>query len=317
MVFYVKTPKRELWINEIYLMLSAFLISYLVTEIVKKVVIKRRKSKQNKQKNNIKIPNPRGGGMDDMLDKFSRFKFQVTDDKELAYTILACIADAHRYILKDEYLTKVIFSLVQAIVKDQSIILSPNMLRFLALHLLRNKDNNLQITFGNIFMESMNRGRILLRIVGSLVMGATASLFTTFYYSLMTTIIYFELTQNIGFRCSQYFEQLPAPANHVLLEGKKPRILVADTKSGNELTVYSPKSSRRTKEVHVVTKNELVTERRYKRHRRQPNEIRFIDFQKSDPVLARFRDQDLDEPYVPQDTPPGKAVQNLIDSTLD
>lgn len=145
MVFYVITPKRELVIDEIYLMFLALFISYLVTEIVKKV-IKRIKLKRNKKKDSITIYNPRGGDLDDVVDKFSRFKFQMTDEKELTYTILTCIADDHRYILKDEYLTKVIFSLVQAIVKYQSIIISPNMLRFLALQLLRNKNKNLQIT---------------------------------------------------------------------------------------------------------------------------------------------------------------------------
>ena len=313
MVFYVKTPKRELVIDEIYLMFLAFFIAYFVTEITKKV-IKRIKLKRNNKKESITIYNPQGGDLDDMVEKFSRFKFQMTDERELAYTILTCIADDHRYILKDEYLTKVIFSLVQTIVKDQSIILSPNMLRFLALQLLRNNDNNLQIKVGNIFFESMNRGRILIRVAGSLLIGTVASALTALPYAILTMIVYFQATKNSGFRCSEYFEQLPNQGP-VLMEEKRtgPTIFIGDSKP----EIYVPKYTRKTKKVRVITKSELESNQRYKRVRCQPKEVKFIDFQKSDPVLSRFRDQNLEEPYINQNTPPGKEIHDLIDSSID
>ena len=65
-----------------------------------------------------------------------------------------------------------------------------------------------------------------------------------------------------------------------------------------------PKYPRKTKKVRVITKGELESNQRYKRDRCQPKEVKFIDFQKSDPVLSRFRDQNLEEPYIHQNTPP-------------
>ena len=76
MIFYAKTPKRELFISELYLMLLDFFISYTVTKIVKQI-IQRQTLKTEHDKRNIKILNPRGG---DFISKLSKLKIQFTDD---------------------------------------------------------------------------------------------------------------------------------------------------------------------------------------------------------------------------------------------
>lgn len=66
----------------------------------------------------------------------------------------------------------------------------------------------------------MNRGRVLIRVAGSLLIGVVASALTALLYAILTMTIYFQATKNCGFKCSEYFEQLPSQGP-VLMEEKQ------------------------------------------------------------------------------------------------
>lgn len=66
----------------------------------------------------------------------------------------------------------------------------------------------------------MNRGRVLIRVAGSLLIGVVASALTALPYAILTMTIYFQATKNCGFKCSEYFEQLPSQGP-VLMEEKQ------------------------------------------------------------------------------------------------
>ena len=112
-----------------------FLIFFAVGKIVKAVIEKQKRTDNE----NINIANPRGGNIG----------LEFSDDTELAYTILACIADNESYLVKNSELINLIFGLVKAKIKKEYLILTPNMMRFFALKLINN-DKTLMVKVGNI-----------------------------------------------------------------------------------------------------------------------------------------------------------------------
>lgn len=134
MTLFIQTPKGTLAISDPYIMALTFLIFFAVGKIFKAVI---EKQEQNNTKN-INVSNPRGGN----------FGLEFSDNTELAHTILACIANNERYLVKNPELTKIVFALVKAKIKKESLVLTPNMLRFLALKLINN-DQTLIVKIGN------------------------------------------------------------------------------------------------------------------------------------------------------------------------
>lgn len=84
-------------------MALSFLIFFAVGNVVKAVIEKIEKQTLNHTKS-ITIANLRRGTLG----------VEFSDDTELANTILACIADNERYLVKDPQLIKIIFALVKA-----------------------------------------------------------------------------------------------------------------------------------------------------------------------------------------------------------
>lgn len=149
MTLFIRTPKRLLEINDFYVMVLSFLIFFAVGQIVKKTLAKL----EQKNAKSINMPNARGGNL----------KLEFSEDTELAFTILSCIAENERYLVKDPRIIEVIFALVKAKIKDESLILTPNLMRFLALKLI-NPDQTLIVKIGNIVASSNNRARLLARV---------------------------------------------------------------------------------------------------------------------------------------------------------
>ena len=89
------------------------------------------------------MANPRGGNIG----------LGFSDNTELAHTILTCIADNERYLVKDPEIIKMVFDLVKAKIKNESLVLTPNILRFLALKLINN-DQTLIVKIRNIIVSS-------------------------------------------------------------------------------------------------------------------------------------------------------------------
>lgn len=87
-------------INEFYFIALTFILCFITTRILKKV-IERQKLKQAKK---IEIPNPRGGGIDKGL---------FSDDFELEYAILSSINNERRYVVIHPKMVEIIFNLVK------------------------------------------------------------------------------------------------------------------------------------------------------------------------------------------------------------
>lgn len=193
MTLFIKTQRRILEISDAYVMALSFLIFFAVGKIVKAVVEKQTQ----KNAKNVNMVNPRVGNIG----------LEFSDDTELANVILTCIADNERYLVKDPEIIKIVFNLVKAKIKDESLVLTPNMLRFLALKLINN-DQTLMVKIGNILVSSNNRARLLARVSGSAVIGFVGALFSIVPYAVLMMVIYFDTIENCGYKCSDYFEQL-------------------------------------------------------------------------------------------------------------
>ena len=282
MTLFIKTPRRILEISEAYIMGLSFLIFFAVGQIFKSVV----KKQTTNATRNISMVNPRGGNIG----------LEFWDDTELAHTILACISDNDRYLVKDPDLVNIIFALVKIKIKNESLVLTPNMMRFLALRLINN-DQTLMVKIGNVVVSSNNRARLVTRLIGSAIIGFVGALVEVFPYAVLLLLLSFSATENCGYRCSDYFEQLPKEG-HAKIYGEEStgHLFIAENDNARQIEIYIPSKS--ADEVIVSSNGELKTTKTYTKVRKKAKEVKFSDFRKTDPVLSSFKD--LKEPEVPQ-----------------
>lgn len=294
MTLFVKTSKRILEINDLYSMGLSFLIFFAVGRIFK-AALERKKQ--------VNIGNPRGGNLG----------LEFSDDTKLAHTILACIADNESYLVKDPRLIKIIFALVKASIKTESLVLSPNLIRFLALKLINN-DQTLIVKIGNIIVSSNNRTRLFIRVAGASIIGFVGALFATLPYCIVILLLYFDATENCGYKCSDYFEQLPKEGpTRIYGEASTGNLVIGGNDDARQLEIYIP--SKPADEVIVTNDGGLKTIKSYSKVRKKAKQVKFSDFKQTDPVLSSFKD--LQEPEVPQKICPINDIQDIIDIRID
>lgn len=238
----------------------------------------------------------------------------MSDDTELAKRILSCISDNQRYIVKDPRIIKIVFNLVKARVKQESLILTPNMMRFLALKLF-NSDQTLIIKFGNIISYPDNPIRLLIRLGGTFIIGITASLTLSISYGLLLMFIYYDNTENCAYSCSKYFEQLsPEGPIHIYDKKSTGHVVIGSNDDARQIAIYTPSTD--ATEVVISSNGSLkTTKQSYKQVRTKAKQVNFSDFRKTDPVLSSF--SDLDEPQIPQKNCQINEIHEIIDIQID
>ena len=87
MTLFITTPKRQLEIDDAYVVALSFLIAFAVGKIVKAVIEKQKRRK------NIRIANPRWRNI--------TIGLELSDDTELSNIILSCISNNECYMSKD------------------------------------------------------------------------------------------------------------------------------------------------------------------------------------------------------------------------
>jgi len=299
MTLFIQRNNRLWEISDAYVMALSFLIFFAVGKIVK-AVVERQKRKNNKSLN---MTNPRGGNVG----------LEFSDDTELAYTILTCIADNERYLVKDPEIIEMVFNLVKAKIKNESLVLTPNMLRFLALKLINN-DQTLIVKIGNIIASSNNRARLFARVSGSAIIGFVGALFSIFPYAVLMMILYFNTTENCGYKCSDYFERLPKEG-HIESYQKEStgHVFIAGNDDAKQIEIYTPLKS--ADEVTLRSNGVVKKTRTYSKVRKKAKQVNFSDFKNTDPVLSSFKD--LEEPKIPQKNCPINDVHDIINIRAD
>lgn len=302
MTLFITTPSRRYEIADAYVMALTFAIVYWVTTITKQAIEKRRSIKKKKNKT-IKLPDPRGGSKE----------IKVSDDTELGFIILSCIADNESYIVKSQKIREVIFRLVKRKIEKESLIITPNMIRFLALKLI-NEDQSLIVKIGNIVLSSSNRIRLMTRVVGTSVIAFIGAIFMNLPFAILMVMIYFDQTQYCGYNCDLHFQHISEkepiniysnePAGHLAISGND---------EARQVAIYNP--TKAADKIIDVTPERKTVEKEYQRSRKKAKEVKFSEFRKTDPVLSQF--QDLPEPEVPQKVCKLNDVHEIFDIKIE
>ena len=171
------------------------------------------------------------------------------------------------------------------------------MMRFLALNLI-STDQTLIVKIGNILASSNNRIRLFARMMGATPIGFVGALFSMLPYAVLMMVIYFDITENRGYNCSNYFEQLPKEGPINIYEEKSTgHIFIGANDDARQIAIYNP--SKAANEVAVSSDGSLkTTKQSYNKVRPKAKQVSFSDFKKTDPVLSSF--SDLEEPDVTQ-----------------
>lgn len=292
MTLFIKMPRREFEISDLYVIALSFGLFFAVGKVVKKVI-----EKQN-QYTNIQMPNPIGGGIE----------FQVSDDHGLGLTILSCIADNEGYLVKSPKVIKLIFGLVKETITDD-LVITPNMMRFLALNLIKN-DQSLIAKIGNVVVLSNNRARLFTRTSGAVVFGLVGAVFSTLTYAIFMVLLYFDLTQNCGYKCEDYFEHLPQYQDQpvrIYTEKLTGNLAIVGNDDARQIQIYTPLKA--SDEIIISSTGEAKVTKNYKKSRKKAKQVKFSDFKKKDPVLSTFKD--LEEPFVPQNLCPINDIHDI------
>lgn len=307
MTLFIRMPRREseisYEISDLYFTSLSFCIFFAVGRIVKSVV--KKQERQREKSKYIQIPNPKGGAIE----------FQISDDRELSGLIISCIADNEAYLVKDEKIIKVIFSLVKAKIKDESLVLTPNMIRFLALRIL-NSDSGLIAKIGNVIVSSDNRVRLLTRVMGAAGIGLVSALLSSFAYGILIMILYFDTTHNCGYRCNDYFEHLPKAKDQsvrVFAEKSTGQLVISGNDDAHQVEIYIP--SETSNKVNIISTGEAEVTKTYKKTRKKAKVVKFSDFRAKDEVLSSF--DGLEEPIVPQNVCPINDAHDLFKVRID
>jgi len=118
--------------------------------------------------------------------------------------------------------------------------LSPNMLRFLALQFVT-KEQTLVVKVGNLIVSSNNRARLFTRVTGATIIGLVTSLFLSLSYGVLLVMIYFDMTENCGYKCSDYFEQLPKEGPvEIYGEELTGHLVIAGNDDARQIKIYTP-----------------------------------------------------------------------------
>jgi hypothetical protein len=192
---------------------------------------------------------------------------------------------------------------------NQSLVLLPNFSRYLATRIAYNfQDQNLLIKTGNLLFLSESRFRVLLRIIVSAGVGLLGGLASTLPYGILLLLATYDLSDSCIYRCDKYFEHLPkndVPVK-VYTEKVESRGQLIITNSEEPVEIYIPDVSKpliKKTEASVETcktDSQVRTNKKYKKLKKPAKMVKFSEFRKTDPVLSKFNDQNLEEPYIPQ-----------------
>jgi hypothetical protein len=288
MTLFIRTPNRQYEISDFYVMVLCFIISYWTGRILRKVIQKLIK----KQKTlDVKTP-PRGG---------ATLEFSYSDDQELAKTILACIADNTDYLVKNQKIKELIFHLVKQKIKNESLVLTPNMIRLLAKKIV-NDEVSWSASIGNIVVSTNYQKRLSLRTLGRIIFGGVIGVTaTSIRVGVFFLILYFFETDHCYYKCEDHFEKLPPnDPIEILAEQQTGNIIISENNDAHQVQIYVPSKPEKTIVKTNQKTGEKIVSRTYKAARKKAKQVNFSDFRKTDPVLQMYDKVPEPEPYVPQ-----------------
>ena len=301
MTLFIKTPRDKVFeISEVYVMALTFIIFYslgrISRELIKKQIESYNRNKKNYNRNKtIKIANPRGGT--DIIE------IRVPNNNEkLRDLVLSCISNNERYSIKSEKITKLIYKLLGSEFKDETIAITPNLIRYVATALIKiNMNERWYIKFVDFIAAFDNKMRAVYRIGGSAAIAGFVGFFSTsIRYGIIALIIHYQATENCGYRCSDYFEHISKDEPFfVSLDESSNKIIIASEKDSKQLELYIP-----SKEGAKITvgdkKGSIKISKDYVKRKKKAKQVNFSDFVRENQLLSSTVEDDRDEPLTPQ-----------------
>ena len=281
MSVHIVTPNRIITISDRTYMLSVFTLSFLLTVLVRKIVQKLRKKQQ------FQLPGPGG----------AQLGLELFDDSELGHIILACISDREQYLLRDQKLKQLLFALVKAKLSNDSLIVSPNLVRFLALRLI--KPNSGIITKIGNFIVSSNSG---LKTITAFALGIANGFFISLPYAILSIVLMLTETHNY-YPCSKYFNKLPESADQITRVYSKSNggnLIISDNDGGRQLQLFVPSHSETKSEIISTTEVKKTKTTTYQKSRTKGKTVNFDKVRKTDNQNQLRSFSQLEEPIVPQ-----------------
>ena len=189
---------------------------------------------------------------------------------------MSCIKDNEQYLVKDPKIRNFIFNLAKKKLKKESLVLTPNMIRFLALKLI-SEHQTLMIKIGNVIFSSSNLIRLLTRVSGTVVIGVLGTVFIIVLYAVFMAIIYFDQTQNCGYNCNAYFEQLPKQVPvKIYVEQPAGHLVITENNHAHQVEIYIP--LKLPEEIIYTDTGGKVVRKSYQLSRKKAQEVKFSDF---------------------------------------
>jgi hypothetical protein len=299
MTLFITGPRRSYEISDVYVVALTFITAFGVTKITKQFIEKNKKNKNSKK---IKMRNPRGGSQE----------LKLSDDNELAATIISCIADNEKYVVKSPKMKKLIFKLLKKNLETESLVMTPNLLRLLAFKLMSD-DQTLMVKIGNIVVSSNNRVRLLTRLSGTFIIGVLGAIFSTLPYAIFMVLIYFEGSQNCGYNCDAHFQHVPKESIiRIYGEQSSGHLAIAENNDARQVEIYI--TSKFPDEVIDTNTKQKIVKKTFKRTKKA-RLVNFADFKETDRVLSKFKN--LKEPHIPQKSCSINDIHDIVDIRID
>lgn len=303
MTIFIKLPRMfnkqiSYEISDVYTMAVTFLVTYYATKLLQDAYV-HIKNKRNLRKQRLKMlanPNIQAGGLNEQLYEAIVDSTPVNDN-ELFNAVLECIRDNQTYNVLNERLKKIVFAKVGALIRHESIRMTPNLFRVIA-KVEYNRNPSILLKAGNLLVSTNNQSVLKARIVTTFAVAVFAKLTALVGYSILILLLVFQETSYVP--CDRYFEKLPTDSKtiDVIVEKDTRSLLITGNDDARQVEIYVPE-----REIVESTRGTVKTYiRKYKRSPKKVREVKFSDFRKNDPVLSKF-DQDrgeIDEPLVPE-----------------
>lgn len=304
MTLFIKLPpifnrKISYEISDIYIMAITFIITYYATKLLQDAYV-RIKNKRDLRKQRTKMlinSNVLAGGLNEELYE-AIVDATPVNDNELFSAVLECIRDKEAYRVLSERLKRIIFTKVGAIIREESIRMTPNLLRLIAKVEYERNPSTL-VTMGNLIVSTSNKSVLKARLVTTFAAAVFAQMTALVGYTLLVLIIFFQQTSYVP--CEQYFEKLPqtdAKTIDLVVEKDTGSLVIAGNDDARQVEIYVPEPD----VVESTTDKVKTYTRTYKRSKKKVREVKFSDFRKNDPVLSKFDEDhsEIDEPLVPE-----------------
>lgn len=251
-------PNRVSEISNPYVMALAFVLGFTVTKITLKV-IKQVQIKNNPSSKGSTVYNPHGGN----------WSLEGIETQELSSIILSCIANEENCLVKSEKIRRWIFTLVKRNLNAQSLILSPNLFRFLALNLLKT-DESLIAQISRTLQIINKKLRFGLGVSG-------------------LAVIHFV---SAGYPPHPDYYKLPIEPIGIVEQSRRNLIVrithqvdPSETPSLEELEESETKTEVSTSEI------ERKKSGKYRKEHRKSQSVRFDEFRKKDPILKYWNSE--------------------------